>query len=104
MAGIVDDANGLRILVIARDDLLDAIPRTRVIPDIAGQELLEGAWRQVVKQRHWLDAFALQAAELSAHIMAEMNAWFAASKAVGKLVQELSQGGPETKQLIGCHP
>jgi hypothetical protein len=65
---------------------------------------LEGAWRQVVKQRHWLDAFALQAAELSAHIMAEMNAWFAASKAVGKLVQELSQGGPERDLLFEIDP
>jgi hypothetical protein len=49
MAGVVDDADGLGILMIARDDLLKAITGASVIPDVAVEILLERARRDVVE-------------------------------------------------------
>ena len=49
MAGIVDDADGLGILMVARDDLLDAIADPWMIPDIAVEKLLERARSDVVE-------------------------------------------------------
>src|SRR5262245_17382061 len=104
MAGVVEDAEGLGILMIAGDELLNAIAGARVIPDIAVEKLLEGAGGDVVEQRDGLDALALQVAELPAHIMAEMFARLGSSEAVGELVQKLGQGWCERKNLIGRHP
>src|SRR2546428_10225544 len=104
MAGVVDDADGLGVLMIAGDDLLNAVAGARMIPDIAAKQLLQRAWRDIVEQRNRLNAFALQAAELPTYVMPQMLAWFGASETVGKLVQEFGQGGTERKQLIGIHP
>ena len=89
MAGVVKDADGLGILMIAGDDLLQTVTGARMIPNIAVEKLLEGAWGDVVEQREGLDALALEIAELPAHVMAQMVARFQSSKAVGKLGQEL---------------
>ena len=104
MAGVVDDADGLGILMIACDDLLKALAGPRMIPDITVEKLLERAWSDVVEQRHGLDALALQIAELPAHVMAEMFARLGASEAVVELIQELGQSWCERKNLIGSHP
>ena len=50
MAGVVDDADGLGILMIACDDLLNAVAAARMIPDIAVEKLLERARGDVVEQ------------------------------------------------------
>ena len=92
MAGIVDDADGLGILMIACDDLLHAIAGARMIPDIATEKLLERTWGDVVEKRDGLDAFALQIAELPAHVMAEMFARLAASETVGERSEERRVG------------
>src|SRR6266851_911792 len=104
MAGVVDDADGLGILMIACDDLLNAVAGARVIPGIAGQELLQRAWGDVVEQRDGLDALALQITELPAHVIVEMLARLASSEAVGELAQELRQGWCERKNLLASHP
>src|SRR4029453_19249764 len=95
MAGVVDDADGLGILVIARDDLLEAITGSGMIPDIAVEELLERTRSEVVEQCDRLDALALQVAELSPHIVPEMLPGFGAPEAVSELVQEFGQGWSE---------
>lgn len=89
MAGVVDDADGLGIFMIASDHLLDAVASTRMVPNIGAQKLLERPWGDAVEQRDGLDALALQIAELPAHVMAEMSARLGSSEAVGELVQVL---------------
>ena len=49
VAGIIDDANRLRIGVIASHNLLESIAELEVVPDIAVQKLLERPRRDVVK-------------------------------------------------------
>jgi len=104
MAGIVEDANSLGILMIAGDDLLNAIAGARMIPDIRIEKLLERAWGNVVEQRDGLNALALQVAELSAYVMAQMFARLGSSEAVGELAEELGQRGAEREDLINRHP
>ncbi len=89
MAGVINDADGLGILMIACDDLLKALAGAGMIPDIAIEKLLKCARGYVVEQRDGLDALALETAELPAHVMAEMFARLGSSEAVGELVQEL---------------
>jgi hypothetical protein len=43
MGRVVDDADGLGVLVIACHDLLNAIARVWMVPDIAVEKLLQGA-------------------------------------------------------------
>src|SRR5713101_7931061 len=95
MAGVVDDADGLGIFMIAGDDLLHAVAGARMVPDIARQKLLQRAWGDVVEQRDGFDALALQITELPAHVVTEMLARLESSEAVSKLAQELGQGRPE---------
>ena len=104
MSGVVNDADGFGILMIARYDLLDPIAGAGMIPDIATEKLLKRARGNVVEQRDGLDALALETAELPAHVMAEMFTRLGSSEAVGELVQVLGQGWSETKNLIGRHP
>src|SRR5262249_52101526 len=104
MAGVVKDADGLGILMIAGDELLHTIAGARMIPDIAIEKFLERTGGHVVEQSDRLDALALQIAELPANVMAEMFARLGSSEAVGKLVQKLGQGRCERKNLISRHP
>jgi len=48
MAGIIDDADRLRIGMIAGANLLNVVPKFVMVPDIGVEELLERAWSQVV--------------------------------------------------------
>src|ERR1700733_2672565 len=104
MTGVVDDADGLGILVIACDDLLDTIAGAPMVPDIAVEIFLESTWRDVVKQRDRLDTLALEVAELPAHIMAKVFAWFGSSETVGEFAQKLGQRWFERQNLIDGHP
>jgi hypothetical protein len=51
---------------------LQAIAGPAMNPDIAAEELLERAWRNVIEQGDRFHAFALQIAELPAHVVFEM--------------------------------
>src|ERR1700730_6754909 len=104
MPGVVNDADGFGIFMIACDDLLDAIAGTGMIPDIAIEKLLERARGDVVEQGDGLDTLAFQIAELSTHVMTEMFTRLGSSEAIGELGNKLSQGRRERKNLIGSHP
>ena len=104
MAGVVDDADAFGIGMIACDDLLDAIAGAVMIPDIGVEKLLERARRQVVEQRNWLDALALEVAELPAHVMTEMIARFGPPETIGELADKLGKRRPKRENLIFRHP
>jgi len=104
MAGVVDDADGLGVLMIACDDLLNAITSARMIPDIAVEILLERARSDVVEKRDRLDALALQIAELPAHVMLQMLPRLRPPEAVIELAQKLGQGRFERQDLVDRHP
>jgi hypothetical protein len=104
MAGVVEDADGLGIFMIPGDEVLQALPSARVLPDIRIEKLLQSARGDVVEQGHRLNALALQMAELPADVMQEMSAWLGPPEAVGEFVQEFSEGGAERKNLIDGHP
>src|SRR5262249_15119065 len=88
MARVVEDADGRGVRMIASDDLLHAIAGAGVVPDIAGEILLERAWSEVIEQRDRLNALALQRAELPAHVVLEMLSRLGPSEAVIEFAQE----------------
>src|SRR5262249_9027485 len=49
MTGVVDDADGLRVFMIARYELLNAIPGAGMVPDIAVKIFLQRARSDVVE-------------------------------------------------------
>jgi hypothetical protein len=104
MAGVVNDADGLGVLMVACDDLLNAITGARMIPDIAVEILLERARSDVVEKRDRLDALALQIAELPTHVVLQMLPRLRPPETVIELAQKLGQGRLERQDLIGCHP
>jgi len=91
MSGIVDDADGLGIGMIAPDDVLDAIAGVAIVPRGPIEELLEcAAWRAVIV-RDGLNALARQIGKLAFDITGEMATRLGASKAAIKLAKV---GGP----------
>src|SRR5437016_2121660 len=104
MARVVDDADGLGIFVIARDDFLDVIAGARMIPYVGVEILLKRARRDVVERRDRLDTLALEIAELAAHVMPKMFARLRSPKTVGEFAQELGERRFERQDLIDGHP
>ena len=104
MAGIVDDADGLRIGMIADNELLHTITHQTAIPGRPVEELLQSATRRVREVRDRLNAFARQIGKLPFDIAGEMPARLGACEAVVKLAQEIGQLWPQRKDLVGGHP
>lgn len=104
VTGIVDDADGLGIVMIANDDLLHAITNAAAIPGRPIEELLEGTAWCAVEIRDGLNALAFQVGELPFDIAGKMAPRLRASEAVIKLAEEVSQLWPKGKNLSGCHP
>src|SRR5262245_39679085 len=104
MTGVVNDADGLGVVMITGDDLLKAIAGACLIPDIAVEILLERARRNVVEERDRLDALALQIAELPTHVMLEMLPRLGSAEAGVELAEKFDQGRFERQDLIERHP
>jgi len=104
MTRIVDDADGLGIVMIANDDLLHAITNVFAIPGRPIEELLKRAAWRAVEIRDGLNALAFQVGKLTFDITGKMAARLGASEAVIKLGEVVSQLWPKGKNLSGCHP
>ena len=104
MAGIVDDADGFGIFMIAGYDLLHALTGAGMVPDIGVEELLQSARRDVIELRDRFDAFALKIAELATNVPAKMFARLGSSEAIVELIQKIGQGRFEGEDLFAGHP
>lgn len=104
MAGIVDDADGLEVAMIAGDNLLDAIAQQGMIPLGPIEELLQSSTRRAGEVGNGLDALARQVGELTTNVVGQVPAWFRPSKTVVKLVQKIGEFGRQGTDLFSCHP
>ncbi len=104
MAGIVDDADGLGIGMIASNNLLDAIAQAHVTPRRPTEELLQSPARRVGEVGDRLDTLARQVRKLTANVIGQVIPWLRTTEAVVKLVQEIGEFGRQGKDLFSCHP
>lgn len=104
MSGIVDDANGLRVGMIAPHDVLHAIANVDAVPGGPIEKLLEGAAWRAVEIRDRLNALAWQIGKLALDVTGQMAARLGTSKAVIKLGEVIRQLRSQRKDLIGGHP
>jgi hypothetical protein len=104
MSGVVEDADGLGILVIARDDALDLVAGAAMIPDVGVEEFLERSRSDVVEERDRLDALTRQTAELAANVSPQMLPRLGPTEAIIELGEKLTEFGPQREDLIDSHP
>ena len=103
VAGFVDHADCVRMGVIAADDVRHTVAHRLVVPREHTQKILQRPRRQALRQRDWLDAFALQARQLAVDVGRQMHSCIFPREAIGKLTQELVQTGFEPSNHFGIH-
>jgi hypothetical protein len=103
VAGLVEDAHGVRVGMIAGDDLLEAVAHRSLPPTGAGQKLLERARGRAGIQRNRLDAFPRQIAQLPSDIRAKVLGRLDPTEAVIEFGEITIQRGSQRGDLRGIH-
>jgi len=103
VAGFVEDAHGVRVGMIASDDLLEPVAHHPFLPMSAGQELLERARGRAGVQRDRLDAFTGQVAELPFNVGDKVRGRLDSAEAIVKLGEISIQVGSQRDDLRGVH-
>jgi hypothetical protein len=103
IAGLIDDANAVWVGMLARYDPLQAPAHAILIPNVAGQKLLQRSRRHTESQSHGLDALLPQVRELPFHINGQMLSGVSARKTIIKLAQIVHEPGLQLANLLGIH-
>ena len=103
-AGLIDDADALRMGVPPGHMLLELIAHARFVPAIQAQKLLQIPRRRAGGIGHRLDALARQIAQLTLDIQVQMPPGRDPAKAVIKLVQKTVNSGLIRKIVLASMP
>ncbi len=91
--GFVNEADTVRVRVIGRDTLLQAIANRVLVPAEQAQELLQRSGRLPGRVGHRFDALAIEIGELSRYIGLQVSPVRASAHTGVEVMKELSQSG-----------
>src|SRR5205814_1199520 len=93
IAGLVDQADGVRARVLGGHQALESIPQLVLRPLELAEELLQGPWGDVRLLRDRFDTLLGQVGELPTDVDAQVGAGVLATEAIAELVEELNEFG-----------
>src|SRR5208282_4837847 len=91
MAGVINDADGIGIRMIATDDVPHTLAHPAVVPFGPTEKFLKRASGRTGKVRDRLHALTRQIGELAPDVTGEVAARLGPGKTIGKLVEEISE-------------
>ena len=91
MTRVIEDADRVRIGVVACHDGLNTIAHERVVPLRPTEELLQSASRCAVEIGNGLHTLPRQIRELATDVAGQVAARFGTCKAIRELIQEVGE-------------
>lgn len=104
MAGVIDNADGLGIRMVACDDMSNAFAHPTMLPFGPTEKLLKSPSGRSVVVGNRLHALTGQIGELTANVTREVAARLGPSITVIELAQVIGQLRAQRKDLCGGHP
>src|SRR5512143_2552253 len=103
VAGLVEDAYGVRTGVLVADDDLEFVTQQVVVPAVLAEELLQGAGRHAGVEGDRLDALLGDVRELPGDVNGQVGAGVRAREAIVEPLEELSEPRLELADLRDLH-
>ncbi len=103
VAGLVDDADGMRPGVLIADDVLESVAQEVVVPVVLAEELLEGAWCDAGVEGDRLDALLGDVGDLAGDVGGQVGAGVLAWEAVIEPLEKRPELGLERSDLGDVH-